>query len=290
MIVETAAAPSDFASFLRTRRESIPPDTGTLGSWKRLPARRGRRITQEEIAEAVGISRNWYRRLESGDAPRASAKLLNRLASVLGINSIERSSLFELAIPELSTAKLQSRSNAMLEAFTWIRSLTRRLWAASTEEEALTVVREYLQTQLGPRMSMSTVRGAQGGWNMVVTGDEGASRGLERLYSFKKANWHPGLVDDMHAYPIFTQPGEVATYSEILPTSAELAALYPKVLDEFGYRDMDYIFANVQSRRGLVARLAVIYGTRHFFSENERAVISTLADLTSFALSDAAPH
>jgi DNA-binding XRE family transcriptional regulator len=99
---EIVGAQSEFASFLKTHRQDIPSDSATLGSWERLPARRGRRVTQEEIAEAVGISRNWYRRLESDDAPRASAKLLDRLAQALQFSPEERTKLFVLGIPELA--------------------------------------------------------------------------------------------------------------------------------------------------------------------------------------------
>jgi DNA-binding XRE family transcriptional regulator len=99
---ETVGPQAEFASFLKTRRRSIPPDCPVLGSWERLPVRRGRRVTQEEIAEAVGISRNWYRRLESGDAPRASAKLLDRLARAFQFTPEERTNLFMLGIPELA--------------------------------------------------------------------------------------------------------------------------------------------------------------------------------------------
>jgi DNA-binding XRE family transcriptional regulator len=102
MATETVGSQSEFASFLKTRRQSIPPDSTTLGPWERLPVRRGRRVTQEEIAEAVGISRNWYRRLESGDAPRASVKLLVRIAKAFQFTPEERTNLFVLGIPEFA--------------------------------------------------------------------------------------------------------------------------------------------------------------------------------------------
>jgi DNA-binding XRE family transcriptional regulator len=92
----------DFASFLRSLRRRIPRETTNIGSWKRLPMRCGRAVTQEEIAEAVGISRNWYRRLESGDCAHASMKLLARLANACAPNSEDRLQLFVLAIPELN--------------------------------------------------------------------------------------------------------------------------------------------------------------------------------------------
>jgi DNA-binding XRE family transcriptional regulator len=100
--MSTVGRQSELASFLRTRRRTIPPDRATLGSWERLPVRRGRRVTQEEIAEAVGISRNWYRRLESGDAPRASVKLLARIAKAFEFTPEERMNLFVLGIPEIA--------------------------------------------------------------------------------------------------------------------------------------------------------------------------------------------
>ena len=99
---ETNQQPSALAPFLKTCRRSIPPNTPTLGSWERLPDRRGRRVSQEEMAEAVGVSRNWYRRLENGDAPRASAKLLDRIAKAFQLTLEERMFLFVLAIPEIA--------------------------------------------------------------------------------------------------------------------------------------------------------------------------------------------
>jgi DNA-binding XRE family transcriptional regulator len=102
---EPREAPSAFASFLKTRRRNIPPDSKALGSWQRLPARRGRRVTQEEVAEALGVSRNWYRRLESGDAPRASAKLLDRIAKAFQFTPEERTNLFVLGILEIAQTR-----------------------------------------------------------------------------------------------------------------------------------------------------------------------------------------
>ena len=102
MIEESAELQSEFALFLKTHRCSIPHDTPALGPWKRLPMRRGRPVTQEEIAEAAGVSRNWYRRLESGEAIRASIKLLDRLARVLGFTPEERMALFRLGVPEIA--------------------------------------------------------------------------------------------------------------------------------------------------------------------------------------------
>ncbi|MBV8638524.1 MAG: helix-turn-helix transcriptional regulator [Candidatus Eremiobacteraeota bacterium] len=82
-------------------RRRVPPETEVLGSWTRLPVRRGRRVTQEEVAEALGVSRNWYRRLESGKAQRASLKLLARISRAFISTPEERTRFFVLALPEL---------------------------------------------------------------------------------------------------------------------------------------------------------------------------------------------
>ncbi len=88
--------------FLRQHRSAIPPETRTLGSHERLPRRLGRPVTQEELAEAVGISRVWYCLLESGRDISVSTRLLDRLARALMLPPESRAALFHLAVPELS--------------------------------------------------------------------------------------------------------------------------------------------------------------------------------------------
>lgn len=70
--------------------------------------RLGRRVTQEEIAEVVGVTRGWCHLLESGAEIRASMKLLDRLANALTLTPEERIALFTLAIPELQLAARRS--------------------------------------------------------------------------------------------------------------------------------------------------------------------------------------
>jgi DNA-binding XRE family transcriptional regulator len=100
IVVESTGSEGAIGAFLRAHRENIPRDSALLGSWTRPPGRCGRRVTQEEVAKAVGVSRNWYRRLESGER-RASLKLLDRLADALDFSPEERAELLLLAIPEL---------------------------------------------------------------------------------------------------------------------------------------------------------------------------------------------
>jgi transcriptional regulator with XRE-family HTH domain len=59
-------------------------------------------VTQEELAECIGVSRYWYSMLESDRPVRVSIFLLDRLAQILMLSAAERAMLFALAVPELN--------------------------------------------------------------------------------------------------------------------------------------------------------------------------------------------
>ena len=89
-------------------RRRIDPTTKALGSYERLKSRRGRPVTQEELAEAIGVSRGWYARLESGKPVQPSVSMLHRIAEALRATPGERALLFRLAIPALQSVTLCS--------------------------------------------------------------------------------------------------------------------------------------------------------------------------------------
>ena len=93
----------ELATFLHQRRRRIDNCTAKIGDHPRQPSRIGRPITQEEIAEAVAVSRVWYSSLESGNAVRPSPALLDRLATAFALSDEERRVLFGLGIPELQS-------------------------------------------------------------------------------------------------------------------------------------------------------------------------------------------
>lgn len=66
-----------------------------------MPARVGKPVTQEEIAEAAGISREWYARMEADRSVRASSRAIARIAEALMMEPAERLALFQLALPEI---------------------------------------------------------------------------------------------------------------------------------------------------------------------------------------------
>jgi len=95
---------TDIALFLKALRRRVHPDTKALGAHERLNSRRGRAVTQEELAEAIGVSRGWYALLENGAPIRPSVSMLARLSDALAANTNERTTLFRMAIPALESA------------------------------------------------------------------------------------------------------------------------------------------------------------------------------------------
>jgi len=144
------AAPHDqrLGPFLKRCRLRISESRESLGSFERLPARVGTPVTQEEVAEAVGISRQWYAMLELGRPTRVSASLLGRVASALIMDDAERALLFQLAVPELRDVSLIDRASSMVEAFATVRALVQRLRTATTESEALAIAQEHASSLL----------------------------------------------------------------------------------------------------------------------------------------------
>jgi transcriptional regulator with XRE-family HTH domain len=57
-------------------------------------------VTQEEVAEAVGVSRTWYALLEAGGA-HASAPLAGRIADAFALDVPDRLGLLSMALPEV---------------------------------------------------------------------------------------------------------------------------------------------------------------------------------------------
>jgi transcriptional regulator with XRE-family HTH domain len=97
-----AYARSYLGGFLKILRLRLNKHATALGSLQRLPSKVGRRVTQEEIAEVVGVSRGWYRMLESDNTIRPSPRLLVRIANALMLSVSEQAHLFHLAFPELA--------------------------------------------------------------------------------------------------------------------------------------------------------------------------------------------
>ncbi len=133
--------------FVRQRRMRLAPDSRSLGAQPRLPARIGKPVTQEELAEHLGISRQWYARFERGAPAAFSTLILNRLADLLLLSPAERAKLVRLAIPELAPV-VSSDSTNVYDALRNVRKTVRRLWNATSETEIVQVACEEARAML----------------------------------------------------------------------------------------------------------------------------------------------
>jgi transcriptional regulator with XRE-family HTH domain len=251
----------------------------------RLPMRVGKAVTQEEVAEAVGISRQWYAVLEGDHRVRVSATVLGRIADALMMDTAERASLFELAIPEIRSASLTDRSAAVLDALEPVRRFTRALWAATTEAEALALVREHAMAQLVPDVVATSARLDEGGWEYAATYDADEPKRRNQFLALLRERWGPAIIDDLYCYTLLAQPGDLVTRTELDAWFPERAAMLRPAVDAAGRSDVSVAMANIRSAHGFLARLLTFHKTGHEYSTIERAHLSTLADLTSLALS-----
>jgi transcriptional regulator with XRE-family HTH domain len=290
---------AELRDFLMNSRARIEPrDVG-------LPSHRRRRtagLRQDDVAELVGVSTRWYESFESGkEEKRFSFEFVRRVGEALRLDETDRATLFRLSLPEVSDAieatqraafrrsppplrrsSLTEDSELLLEAFGSFRGLVTRLWAATTEAEALTLVREHGTTQLKHDTMQTLTRGPGGLWSRVTTGDFGLAKRYDALAQGSSGG---AFVDDLCCYTVMGQPGEVITRSQRDSINPGLAVKERPMLQAIGFPDLSFAMANIRSPLGFTARLLAVHHSAHAFTELEIAQLGTLADLASLALS-----
>jgi transcriptional regulator with XRE-family HTH domain len=92
--VTTVDAASELSQFLTSRRAKVTPEQAGLPSWgqRRVPG-----LRREEVASLAGVSVEYYKRLERGNATGASNAVLDALGDALRLDDAERAHLFDLA-------------------------------------------------------------------------------------------------------------------------------------------------------------------------------------------------
>jgi transcriptional regulator with XRE-family HTH domain len=85
---------NELSQFLTSRRANVAPEQAGLGSYGR---RQVPGLRREEVASLAGVSVDYYRRLERGDAAGVSDGVLEVLADALQLDDAERAHLFDLA-------------------------------------------------------------------------------------------------------------------------------------------------------------------------------------------------
>jgi transcriptional regulator with XRE-family HTH domain len=93
-MLSSVQAESDIAEFLTSRRARVTPEQVGLPTYG---ARRVPGLRREEVASLAGVSVEYYKRLERGNASGASEAVLDALARALRLDDAERAHLFDLA-------------------------------------------------------------------------------------------------------------------------------------------------------------------------------------------------
>jgi transcriptional regulator with XRE-family HTH domain len=84
----------DIAAFLTSRRAKVTPEQAGITSYG---PRRVAGLRREEVATLAGVSVEYYKRLERGNASGVSDGVLEALARALQLDDAERTHLFSLA-------------------------------------------------------------------------------------------------------------------------------------------------------------------------------------------------
>jgi transcriptional regulator with XRE-family HTH domain len=92
--MQVSARP-ELGEFLRQQRALMQPAERVVNG--RVSSRRVPGLRRQELAEAAGISVEYYTRLEQGRAPRPSREILAALERTFGLSLAERGLLFRLA-------------------------------------------------------------------------------------------------------------------------------------------------------------------------------------------------
>lgn len=281
----------ELRSFLRQARARISPLAPNLGPQARLPLRHGRIVSQEELAECIGVSRVWYAKLEAGIALRPSTALLDRLATALMLNPEERRTLFNLAVTELKLGSaLSDRSIAVLDAFGTLvplRTAARRLWSATSESEILLAVAEAITSLCnGSDVVGAQKRARPGQWDFpVFIGGVHLQTAIAEMVSDLLDGMTEAEIDETMLYGVLTQPGQIGTRHELHRRLTKRPRVY-RAFASHGFETMDFIDVHIRSREGAEATAFAVYvNGQKDFSELDRALLETLGCLASLALS-----
>lgn len=265
--------------FVRERRTRLAPESEFLGERPRLPIRVGKRVTQEEVAEHLGISRGWYARFEAGAHAGFSIALLGRLGDILLLSQPERAELVRLAMPELAPV-VRPHSTDLCEALGAMRRIVKRLCRATSEDEILHIAGEEAR-QLVPSFDVIFARRivAPRETQFPQQGSTCAARLADaRAYALRQVS-----PEQYARLNVFWQR---TTRGEILPIDAyppEHLRVYRRSLQEHGIDWDSPLSAHIRGSSGS----ALVGGTSarpHDVSAIERSILSTIADFASLAL------
>jgi len=278
----------ELSRLLRLCRTRISPDVVAFGAVLRHPSRIGKLVTQAEVAEVAGISRQWYAALEGARPVRVSSQVLTRLADALDMDELERRTIFALAIPEMKVA-LSPSSSVVLHEFEALRFIMRRVWTASSAVEILSAVLEYCKGRFKEAdLVISLLRVAPGFFASPVTiAEEQTARRLEELYQTIGAQLTPEEVDDAMLHRALPLAGQTGISTNLYRSEA-VAERTLRQLQQAGFDNNVVLCARVRSSDAYRPMIGITrtFGGPYEFDDSDFAVVGALADLASLALTN----
>jgi hypothetical protein len=210
--------------------------------------------------------------------------LLSRLADALMVTPDERARLFHLALPELAQSQLRDDSIAVVEGFSRVRSLAKRLWAVSSIEDVLTTASEQIADWFeGAALVHTSRRRESGVWESQTVDDKQERNDASMVIRELEDEVLPTseAIDALFLYPRLANAGDVGTPElQPLPVQREVTKLFARRR----LTGFTFIKARVRSRTGFVGSFCVCHEFGHAYSASDRAVLGAFAELASLAL------
>jgi hypothetical protein len=226
--------------------------------------------------------------LESGAALNTSPRLLARLAEALDLSDENRNVLFKLAVPELSVAgRAFSMVKDLSGSIVPLRTAARRLWSATSELEILSTVAEAINGIFDDSDFTGAFKRIQPGqWEFpVIIGGEKLLNNIAELHHTLTLDMTPEQIDETMLHGVLTEPGQVGTRHELHRHLSQKRRV-DQAFASRGFEATNFLDAHVKSREGIEATIFAVYvDGKKDFTELDRGVLGTLADLASLALS-----
>ena len=275
----------DMRSFLKGLRRRLDPATRMLGEHERLSSRRGKAVSQEELAEAVGVSRGWYGLLESGAPIRPSVSMLTRLASALNATPEERSTLIQLAIPALQTG-FADPTKESFQSLSFVRGVLSCLRAANSENEAITAAAEHIATWFtDAALVVPAKRLDDGRWEWWLAVDRGPGSTWSKCIEEINRSTSSQQFDEFWSGQSLGLASEIVDDSMLNGFAPELRSITVKAYKRHNLSATSFLRAHITARSGMTGCIQVGHQAGRTYSDLDRAVLAAIADLTSLALS-----
>ncbi len=253
----------DLTEFLRSRRALIrPADVGLPDS------KRGGSLTQDHVAELIGVSRQWYLRFEAGDVSEPTLSLIRRTAKALRLSPADVETLWRLAsqdaLPELAHRERRTDGDVLASTRT-LRDFARRSSTACDVSELATLAADAAAMAIGS--SLYYVGLVEGRFASFIA----ASGSGEALVGLRSS--------DEDSYASRLAKGETVSCPSIARSGAEIIVAFGRLTAM-----RSFAATTLEDRGVVVALVGVMCGVEREYSEYDLAALEAVRAIAELAL------